>query len=206
MSHITHIPLKTRIQQAISRLESGLDVRNQQLRTLLGEEGFEQYLDECNQQSKIREMLRNPPEVIGDYQRLMRSALFAYAKADAASRRGSKKAGSLFDRSDKEFERLLEFLREQIVGDCFLESWFDRPLYVSGKYMHSLTPDGVPRIVTSRSLSNQKGGLLRLKTTKHQLKLDALERALQGLADGDSTYAVEARVAQARSLRRCLDS
>ena len=193
---------KARIQQAIARLESGQAVRKQQLRSLLGAEGFDHYLDECDQQRDLRETLSNPPKAIREYQHLMRNALFAYSKADAASRRRSKNAGELFDRSDAEFERLIEFLREQILGDGLLESWLDRPIEVDAERAASLTPDGVPRVITSRSMDNQKGGLLAVKTTKRQLKLEALRQALSAMEETASNTCVASRMAAGRQLLR----
>jgi hypothetical protein len=70
--------------------------------------------------------LKDKPDEIIKYEQRLKEATFAYSKADLASRKGRRKAvKKLSGSSDKLFERLLEFLNDQIASDHLLEMWLD---------------------------------------------------------------------------------
>ena len=174
-----HLPQKQKLIAALTRLKCGENVQNRQLCTLLGEEGYARFLDEWREQQDLRETLARKPKVVLEYERRLKDATFAYAKADAASGHGrSKVAEKLMSISDAKFERLLEFLEENFDGHADLEVWLDRGLRFDAGQRPSLCPDAFPVVVTSRSSRNKGGGLLGMKRTKRQVKIDALEQAL----------------------------
>ena len=61
--------------------------------------------------------------------------------------------------SDMQFERLTEYLSEQIAGRADLECWLDRNVHYDAANAPSLSPDSFPCVITSRSLRNEGGGL-----------------------------------------------
>ncbi|WP_170528538.1 hypothetical protein [Ruegeria arenilitoris] len=196
---------KQKLESALTKLESGSNVQNRQLRTLLGEEGYARFLDEWREQLELRETLAQKPKVVVEYERRLKEATFAYAKADAASGQGRHKAAKkLMAVSDAKFERLLEFLEENFEGHAGLECWLDRSVRFDAGHEPSLCPDAFPVVVTSRSLRNKGGGLLSMKRSKLQVKIDAVERALAEQKDGGTCDAemLESLAVKAKRLRR----
>jgi hypothetical protein len=88
----------------------------------------------------------------------------------------------MFGVADTLFERLAEYLVENIAGHYNLELWFDRSVNPKIENGFSLTPDGFPQVVTSRSLKNEGGGYLINKRTIREVKMDAVQRVLGQLA------------------------
>ena len=54
-----------------------------------------------------------------------------------------------------------------------------------------LNPDSFPQIITSRSLKNKGGGYLINKRTIREVKVDAVQRALEQLAAPEADDSVE---------------
>jgi hypothetical protein len=63
-------------------------VQNRQLKTVLGIEDYARYLDDCREQEQLREMLKDKPKEITEYERRLKAATFAYNKADNKSQKG----------------------------------------------------------------------------------------------------------------------
>ena len=90
------------------------------------------------------------------------------------------------------FERLLEYFEEIMSADLSLQIWFDSGVDLTPNGDTTLSPQGVPRVVTSRSLDLQYGGLRSFISTKKEVKIESLERAIDELkyesessSDGD---------------------
>ncbi len=177
-------------------------MQNRQLRNLLGSDGFALFEDEWRQQQELRETLRNKPSAIAEYERRLKRATFAYSKADAADRHGRAAAGELFAEADRQFERLAEYLSENIAGHADLECWLDRGVHYDASNVPTSSADSFPCVITSRSARNEGGGLLHVKRTKRQVKVDAVERALAELEGetGDGAKIAE-RLAVGRKLK-----
>ena len=164
------------------KLCGGKTVQNRQLQTLLSEESYARYLDDYASQSEMRNSLKEKPSVIVEYEKRLKAATFAYSKADAMSaKRKSKRIEEMFGNSDTKFERLNEFLIENIKGHPELEAWFDRPIHTGPDNSFSLTPDAFPQIVTSRSVRNQGGGYMSNLKTIREVKIDAVEAEIETL-------------------------
>ena len=187
------------------KLRSGKTVQNRQLQTLLSEESYARYLDDYTSQTEMRNSLKEKPSIIVEYEKRLKAATFAYSKADAMSaRRQSRRIEEMFGNSDTKFERLNEFLRENIEGHSELEAWFDRPIHTGPDNSFSLTPDAFPQIVTSRSFRNQGGGYMSNLKTIREVKIDAVQteiEALETLHDDKETIDV---YAQSERLKRLL--
>ena len=106
-----------KLKQVLERLSRRKIVQNRQLKSVLGTKGYARYLDDCHVQEQLREMLKDKPKEITEYERRLKAATFAYSKADNKSQKGrSRTAKKMFGASDRLFERLSEYLTEKIVG------------------------------------------------------------------------------------------
>ena len=194
-----------KLRTVLEKLCSGKTVQNRQLQTLLNEESYARYLDDYASQTEMRNWLKEKPSVIIEYEKRLKAATFAYSKADAMSaRRKSKRIEEMFGNSDTKFERLNEFLRENIENHPELEAWFDRPIHTRPDNSFSLTPDAFPQIVTSRSVRNQGGGYMSNLKTIREVKIDAVEAEIEALEkpyDGEEVTNV---YAQSERLKRLL--
>ena len=84
-------------------------MQNRQLKTVLGTEGYARYCDDYREQKQLREMLKDTPKEITEYERRLKAATFAYNKADYKSQKGHRSAKKMFGASDTQFERLSEY-------------------------------------------------------------------------------------------------
>lgn len=171
-----------KLNKALDKLRRKENVQNRQLKTLLGDEAYARFEDDGRQQQQFREDLKEKPDEIIEYEQRLKEATFAYSKADSASRKGRRKAAKkLFGASDTLFERLLEFLSDQIAGDHLLEMWMDRDVRFDASNAPVGSPDDFPCVITSRSLRNNGGGFLGNIQTINETKIAAVERALDEL-------------------------
>jgi hypothetical protein len=151
-----------KLQMILERLSRGEIVQNRQLQTVLGTEGYARYLSDCEYQKHLRTTLKDKPGEIVEYERRLKAATFAYSNADSKSRKGrSRAATKMFGASDTQFERLSEYLSENIIGHPELEAWFDRPLAAALVLAHK-TGDTI--YVASRAAQTiyDRGGSTRL--------------------------------------------
>ena len=167
-----------KLQKIIERLSGGEIVQNRQLKTVLGTEVYARYLSDCEYQRHLRAMLKDKPDEIIEYERRLKAATFAYSKADYRSQKGHRSAKKMFGASDTQFERLSEYLSENIIGYPELEVWFDRPLTKGLGDSFGVSPDGFPQIVTSKSLKNTGGGYSHYLRTIREVKMDAVNAAM----------------------------
>ena len=188
-----------RLKQVLVLLSRGEIVQNRQVKTVLGDEEYARYLDDYRKQKQLRDMLGDKPKEITEYKRRLKAATFAYSKADSKSSRGRSKAVSkMFNASDKLFERLAEYLSENIAGHHDLETWFDRPLATGVENSFGLSPDSFPQIITSKSLKNTGGGYLINKRTIREVKMDAVQQALDQFVAPEADDSVEINQHKAR--------
>jgi len=190
-----------KLQKIIERLSGGEIVQNRQLKTVLGNEGYARYLSDCEYQKYLRVMLKDKPDEIIEYERRLKAATFAYSKADYKSQKGHRSAKKMFGASDTQFERLSEYLSENIIGHPELEAWFDRPLTKCLGDSFGVSPDGFPQIVTSKSLKNTGGGYSHYLRTIREVKMDAVNAALLELSTPEPEAVVDTTDQMARFKR-----
>ena len=194
-----------KLRTVLEKLCSGKTVQNRQLQTLLSEESYARYLDDYASQTEIRNSIKEKPSVITEYEKRLKAATFAYSKADAMSaRRKSKRIEELFGNSNTKFERLNEFLRENIKGHPELEAWFDRPINTRPDNSFSLTPNAFPQIVTSRSIRNQGGGYMSNLKTIREVKIKAVQAEIEALQKPHDDEEITNVYAQSERLKRLL--
>lgn len=191
------------LQAAIQKLAAGHRMTEIRLRRLLGEEGYHNYQAEWAEQVQLREELKNPPRAIVEYQERLREATFSYSKAEFASARGQRTTSRrLYALAETQFERTVEYLDAVVAGNDYLEIWLDRPVHFDFGNMPIASCEEFPCVVTSKSLRNLGGGLLALKRSKRQVRIDALQSAFieaERKECGDAE--VEDRLAAAARLR-----
>ena len=76
-----------KLKQVLERLSRGEIVQNRQLKTVLGTEGYARYFDDYCEQEQLREMLKDKPDEIIEYEQRLKAATFAYGKAYYKSQR-----------------------------------------------------------------------------------------------------------------------
>lgn len=194
---------KAKLELLLERLRRGENVQNRDLRTWLGEDCYAYYENEWRQQKELRNEVKAKPSAVREYERRLRVALLAYNKGEGASSRGRHSAAKRhYAQADTLFERLLEYLQEIMKADQSLCVWFDRDTSWTADSDADIDPVSIPRVVTSRSLDNRKGGVTGQLRTKHELKIDAVERALASV-DGDT---VQEAVGLSERQQRLLES
>ena len=180
-----------KFKQVLERLSRGEIVQNRQLKTVLGIEDYARYCDDYREQEQLREILADKPKEITEYERRLKAATFAYSKADYKSQKGHRTAKKMFGASDTQFERLSEYLSENIMGHAELEIWFDRSLTKCLGDSFGVSPDSFPQIVTSKSLKNTGGGYSHYMRTIREVKMDAVNAALLELSTPEPEAVVE---------------
>lgn len=168
----------------LQRLHVGQHVQNRDLETWLTADAWASYESELATQQELRTDLGQKPDAVREYERLVAQANFAYNKGEGFSVRGKSVAARRhFERADVLYERALEHLQEIMATDPSLCAWFDRDTNWNADSEISLCPSGVPHVVTSRSLDNRGGGILRQLRSKRDLKIAAVEQALAELTE-----------------------
>lgn len=181
---------KKRLTRLIDRMNDGQDAALRDMRSALLDEQFNAFQSEWDAQLEQRGEVKAKPEAVAEYEERFKAAQFAYNKAEgysSSARRNPKKGNDglfthqrLYAESQTLFEKLVEYLSEQLDFDPQLQIWFDRPLHDLNV---GLTPDDVPRVVTSRSLDRTGNGFLIANLSKRDIKLRALNDSLAALVE-----------------------
>lgn len=166
------------LKRILSQLENNQIIQSRKLKTWLTPEEYQQYESSWQQQLELRKQLSEKPVEVSEYEAKLKRAIFAYNKAEAASARKSAAAQKLYHKAETLFERTLEYLDEIINADIGLTVWFDRHLDFSAGGSLGADPINIPRVVTSRSLDASNNGLMLVKRSKQQLKIEAIQIAL----------------------------
>ena len=190
-----------KLRGVLERLSGGEIVQNRQLETVLGTEHYARYCYAYREQIQLREMLKDKPDEITEHERRLKAATFAFNKADSKSQKVYRSAKKMFGASDTQFERLSEYLSENIMGHAELEVWFDRSLTKGNGDSFGVGPDGFPQIVTSKSLKNTGGGYSHYMRTIREVKMDAVNAALLELPTPEPEAVVEKEDLKARLKR-----
>ncbi len=179
-----HETRKAKLEVLLARLHAGKHVQNRDLEIWLTPEEYVGYLDDVATQRDIRASVKQKPVELEEYERLIKAATFAYNKGEGASQRGrSVRARKNFERADTLFEDALTHLTGIVAQDPSLVAWFDRDTSWEFGSEISLSPGGVPRVVTSRSMDNAGGGLLTVVEKRAAVKIAAVRRALANIQD-----------------------
>jgi hypothetical protein len=171
-----------RLEAILRRAQSGEHIQNRMLKVWLTDDEYSLLDDVWENQKLLRDDLLNKPDEIKEYEELLRQALFVYHRADKYSIKGiHKTASKLMHQADGYFERVLEKAEEINTTRPDLRHWFDRDPSQTSNNLLGLSPDLVPRIITSRSLIKQSGGLQNAIMNINEVKQYVIRMALDSL-------------------------
>ncbi len=182
---------KIRLSELIERINAGTDVAARDMKLVLLDEQYSAFQSEWASQLEQRSYLRDKPAVVVEYEERLKAAQFAYSRAEGYSgstkRKPVKGRDGLFThqrfyrKAESLFGGLMEYLTEQLEIDPSLQIWFDRQ--VEDFYV-GLSPDAMPRVVTSRSTDRTgAAGIAGTLVSKRNLKLDFLVMALEAILE-----------------------
>lgn len=176
---------QAKLSKMLARLQAGHVVQNRDLKTWLGHAGFAAYEAAWREQLKLRDELASKPEAVKQYEVRFRDARLLENRADGYATRGNfKQARAFRAKSEAAYERLLEFVQEQVQADASLREWFDRIPETDAESAPNLIAECMPQVVSSRSLhrtsAHHRSSALK---SKRDIKREALEAALEVYQD-----------------------
>lgn len=193
----------TRLKELIKTAKAGGFIANKTLKRWLTPQQFDSISQLWESEKTRRKDFLDKPDEIKQYEDGLREALFTYNRADAYSNKGRHEtARKFFNRADVQFEKLLEYAVGITELDPYLRMWFDRPIDWSIDGELSLSPDGMPRVITSRSLSTNHA-FVQSQLTIADIKLDVLKRALDELLYEQEQVKIEK--SESNKLKQLLD-
>jgi len=192
-----------RLRRLLASLKNKQHASNREMRKALGDDAYADFEGAWQTQKDLRAQLKDKPDAIREYETLLKAAIFAYSKADAASTSGRNNAARAgMQAADTAFEKLYERLGELVDADSSLAGWFDREVRWDATNAPPLCPEGAPKVVTSNSLDNRGGGLAAGLRDKRDVKIAAIEHKLDELGrSDDDNAAIAARLAKALGRR-----
>ena len=170
---------RAKLVELKNKLLDGQHVQNRQLKTWLGDDAFDEMEDDWKSQQSIRDDLASPPAEIIEYKKRLQKLTLTYSRAENYShQKRSTTAVKMFYKSEEEADKLIEFLHDILQTNPGLQMWFDRS---PDEDDSGLTPESLPQVITSRSRFNQGGGLAMAKQNKQEIKIAAIERAIDDI-------------------------
>ena len=169
-----------KLEAIADKLKRGENVQNRLLQTWLGEDEYEQFEYEWQEQLELRSELKDKPSELKRYEDKLREATFNYNRAEGYSSKGKHDtAKKFYNKSESFCEDALEILQEILHYDSTLRVWFDRD--ISFEVGGDLSADivSLPRLVTSRS-SEKLSDDSRV-TSKQSVKLAVVECAMYNI-------------------------
>ena len=169
-----------KLEAIADKLKRGENVQNRLLQTWLGEDEYEQFEYEWQEQLELRSELKDKPSELKRYEDKLREATFNYNRAEGYSSKGKHDtAKKFYNKSESFCEDALEILQEILHYDSTLRVWFDRD--ISFEVGGDLSADivSLPRLVTSRS--HEKLSDDSRLTSKQSVKLSVIERAIHNI-------------------------
>ena len=204
---------KVRLTELISRMMACKDIAPRDLENILTPEEFSHLQSQWASQLDMRDYVKDKPAAVTEYEDIIRQGQFLFNRSEGYStgtkrshrrdRNGVRYAKKFSDQSQAVFERALEHLSEASDIDPSLQVWFDRPLEFGPDGNIDLSPERMPKVVTSRSVDRQGDGILHSVQRKRELKQQTLQDALAALqAPVDHHDQAAATVANIRAVLR----
>lgn len=171
-----------KLKWLLARLERGEHIQNKTLENWLTPEEYQRLFTEWEQQQSIRAYWSSKPSAVSDYEQRLRQALFDYNRAEAYGLSGNTTMSRRFHhKAQSAFESCLTQLESDLSADPSIRAWFDRDLNFGEGGDISLSPVGMPRVVTSRSLDNQVAGSVSGKLSKAEVKMAVIRDAIEAI-------------------------
>ena len=178
-------PKKQRLENLLARLRDGTDVAVRDLKNALTSREYEEY-------EQMWENYKNAASYSdgsSGYDELLKKGIFHYNKAESARFKRSAR-DRFYQKAETYFEKAIEQLKADVSLDPSIASAYDRQLNFSAEgYNLSLSPTGMPRRITSKSLNNLSDvyGGVQVKHTKRDLKIRIVEQSLKNF-EGRKEY------------------
>lgn len=171
-----------KLNALLGRLKDGEHVQNKTLKNWLEPAEYQRLFEDWGQQLSIRDYWSSKPSGVCEYERGLRQAMFNYNKAEGYAHRGNNAtARRFYNKAQSGFESSIQSLENELSYDPSIRAWFDRDLNFGEQGDISLSPTGMPRVITSRSLDNQSSGSLSGKMTKAQVKMTVINEAIEAI-------------------------
>lgn len=170
-----------RINALIERLEVGDSVSLRSIDRLLTAEQMLTLKRDLSIEGRSRK--HQKPKEIKTYETLLRRGLLLYGQYEATHHQlTAYKSKKLIEQAQSEMEKATQYACEIVGADSSLRIWFDRDL---GDVDFG-APEGMPRVVTSKSYDNIcRGENLPFTNTKREIKMAALASALNDYKGND---------------------
>ena len=163
-------------------LKTNKNVQNRRLKTWLTDQEYESFLQLWEEQKTLRLDMQDKPQILKDYETLLKKATLWSNRADGYAAKGKKNsAAEMRKKSDRGFELAYEKLHEILTSQPDLQLWLDRGFSINPELYPALTPVDAPRVVTSRSVDALGGGLHVHLMTKLEVKLKIVQDAIEAL-------------------------
>ena len=118
-----------KLEAIAEKLKCGENVQNRQLQTWLGEDEYEQFQYEWQEQLELREELKDKPSDLKRYEEKLKQATFNYNRAEGYSSKGKHTtAKTFYNKNESLCEDTLEILQEILHSDSSLSVWYDREI------------------------------------------------------------------------------
>ena len=171
----------------MDQLGAGENVSLSSIERLLTAEQVKSLKEELAAGSSLKKV-QKPKEIV-KYEKMLQAGVLAYGKYEANHKKLSGyKSLKMEQMAQSQLERALEYANEIVYIDPSLRMWFDR----DPKDGDFGAPEGMPRIITSKSYDNEsRGEKLPFINSIRDLKLAALCSALDELQGNDLTALAE---------------
>ncbi|MDP3308196.1 hypothetical protein [Methylotenera sp.] len=168
---------KTKLEKLIAKLDAGKAVSLRDIEFNLGEEGLNEYNALWAAELERRELFEIKPELIKQYDELVKQADFANNKYQPNTKH---------PKPTQHYKAAIDLHAKIVDTDATLANWFDRTVDVV-----TADVEGVARLVTSRSELKRTGvEAISKEAIKHSLlvkavnKIEAEQRAFTESEDG----------------------
>ena len=171
-----------KLKEIANQLTCNKNVQNRRLKTWLTDQEYESFLQSWEEQKTLRLDMQEKPEILKDYEILLKKATLWSNRADGYAAKGKKcSATEMRKRADRGFELAYEKLHEILTSQPDLQLWLDRSFSIDPELYPALTPVDAPRVVTSRSVDALGSGLHIHLMTKLEVKLKIVQDAIEAL-------------------------
>src|ERR1700733_1584296 len=183
---------RQRLENLLERLECDSEVSLRDFKNAISREDFQNYEPMLKQR---RTFAPTTGSGSAEYNRLFAKGMFFYNKGEGAQK-NAKLSSKYHSQAEKYFEMALEQLEADVHLDPSIAMDYDRSL---DRFNLSLSPVGMPRLRSSKSLDNQVSDSRLLD--KRKVKIQVLKEAIVKAKSEEDKAASERKVAKANEVR-----
>ena len=169
-----------KLERLLKRLQTGQIVQNRDIQKWTTEEEYQSIELAWERELEQRVRADQKPSELQGYELHVKTADFYYWRGNKRSNASSAMAEKFFHLANTAYERALERLEEIMAADPTIAYWLDRDVDFTPKGDLSLCPDGVPRLITSRSHCRRPGSSL-FRENKRQIKAGQIAQIIENI-------------------------